>query len=163
MPEITASAVLDNPRTNPVREMDILQIKKAIPHRWPFLLVDRVKVIEEGKIAYGYKYVSANETFFEGHFPERPIMPGVLILEALAQTACAMMLGSEAMAGKLAYFMGIDGAKFRVPVYPGCFLELRIEMLRAGSRAGKAKGQAYIDGVTLACEGEFTFALVDKP
>ncbi|MEK7288147.1 MAG: 3-hydroxyacyl-ACP dehydratase FabZ [Elusimicrobiota bacterium] len=143
--------------------MDILEIKKAIPHRWPFLLVDRVKILEEGKKAHGYKYVTANETFFEGHFPSRPIMPGVLILEALAQSACAMMLGAPAMVGKLAYFMGIDGAKFRSPVYPGCYLELRVEILRAGSRVGKARGEAYINGATLACEAEFTFALVDQP
>ncbi|MBI4369662.1 MAG: 3-hydroxyacyl-ACP dehydratase FabZ [Elusimicrobia bacterium] len=143
--------------------MDVLAIRQAIPHRWPFLLVDRVQVWEKAKRAYGYKYVTANETFFEGHFPVRPIMPGVLIVEALAQTACAMMLGDPEMAGKLAYFMGIDHAKFRQPVYPGCYLELRIEMLRAGSRAGRAKGEAYIDGATLACEVEFTFALVDQP
>lgn len=145
-----------------VRELDVNQIRQAIPHRWPFLLVDRVKIIEEGKKANGYKYVTVNETFFQGHFPERPIMPGVLIVEALAQTACAMMLGSPLMAGKLAYFMGIENVKFRSPVTPGCFLELRVEILRAGTRAGKAKGAAYINGESLACESEFTFALVDK-
>ncbi|MBI4668553.1 MAG: 3-hydroxyacyl-ACP dehydratase FabZ [Elusimicrobia bacterium] len=146
----------------PVRELDTLAIRQAIPHRWPFLLVDRVKIIEENKKAYGYKYVTVNETFFEGHFPERPVMPGVLIVEALAQTACAMMLGSPQMAGKLAFFMGISEAKFRAPVTPGCYLELRVEMLRTGSRAGKAKGEAYINGEIMACETEFSFALVDK-
>ncbi|MBI2070017.1 MAG: 3-hydroxyacyl-ACP dehydratase FabZ [Elusimicrobia bacterium] len=145
-----------------VRELNIQAIREAIPHRWPFLLVDRVRIIEEGKKAYGYKYVTFNETFFQGHFPQRPVMPGVLIVEALAQTACALMLGAPQMAGKLAYFMGIEQAKFRQPVFPGCYLELRIDVLRAGSRAGKAKGEAYIDGQQLACEAEFTFALVDK-
>lgn len=145
----------------PIRELDVNAVRQAIPHRWPFLLVDRVKILEEGKKAYGYKYVTVNETFFQGHFPQRPVMPGVLIVEALAQTACAMMLGTPEMTGKLAYFMGIDSVKFRQPVVPGCFLELRLEILRAGSRAGKAKGEAYINGETLACEGEFTFVLVD--
>ncbi|MBI4064510.1 MAG: 3-hydroxyacyl-ACP dehydratase FabZ [Elusimicrobia bacterium] len=148
--------------TEAIRELDVIAIRKVIPHRWPFLLIDRVKVLEENKKAYGYKYVTINEIFFQGHFPEQPVMPGVLIVEALAQTACALMLGSPETKGKIAYFMGIDNAKFRAPVLPGCFLELRIEMLRVGSRAGKAKGEAYINGTTLACETEFTFALVDK-
>ncbi len=149
------------PETQTVRELDINQIKNAIPHRWPFLLVDRVKILEEGKRAVGYKYVTFNENFFQGHFPQKPVMPGVLIVEALAQTACAMMLGTPELQGKIAFFMGINNVKFRAPVTPGCFLELRVEILRSGSRAGKAKGEAYVNGEALACEGEFTFALVD--
>lgn len=144
------------------KTLSINEIRKILPHRWPFLLVDRVKILEEGKKAHGYKYVTVNETFFQGHFPDNPIMPGVLIVEALAQTACALMLGNPQFKDKIAYFMGIESAKFRQPVLPGCFLELRVEMLRVGSRAGKAKGEAYIDSQIMACETEFSFALIDN-
>ena len=89
-------------------------------------------------------------------------MPGVLIIESLAQAACALMLGSPQFAGKLAFFMGMDQVKFSAPVTPVCYLEQRVELLRAGSRAGKARGESWINGTTLAAQGEFTFALVDK-
>lgn len=148
--------------TNQTQELDINAILKALPHRWPFLLIDRAKIIEPGKKVYAYKYVTMNEPFFQGHFPGRPVMPGVLIVESLAQSACALMLGAPQFAGKIAFFMGMDQVKFRNPVLPGCYLEQRVEMLRIGSRAGKAKGESWINGATLACEGEFTFALVDR-
>lgn len=143
-----------------VRSLDIKAIRKAIPHRYPFLLVDKVDVLVEDKKAVGTKMVTINEPFFNGHFPEHPVMPGVLILEALAQTACVMLLSKGGFENKLAYFMGIDEAKFRQPVFPGSALKLHIEVLRLG-RAGKFRGEAYVDG-KLAAEGEMTFALVDK-
>ena len=143
-----------------VRTLDTAAIRKAIPHRYPFLLVDRVEVIEEDKKAIGTKCVTINEEFFQGHFPAQPIMPGVLVLEALAQTACVMLLSKGGYEDKIAYFMGIDGAKFRSPVLPGSVLKLHVEILRLG-RAGKIKGEAYVDG-KLAAEAEMTFALVNK-
>ena len=142
----------------PARTIDTLGVRKAIPHRYPFLLVDKVDVLIEDKAAVGTKMVTINEHFFQGHFPAQPVMPGVLILEALAQAACVMLLSKGGFENKLALFMGIDEAKFRAPVLPGSVLKLRIEVLRLG-RAGKFRGEAYVDG-KLAAEGVMTFALV---
>jgi len=144
----------------PVRSLDTMGVKKAIPHRYPFLLVDKIEVIQEDKYCVGIKMVTANEHFFEGHFPGQPVMPGVLIIESMAQTACAMLLSKGGFENKIAFFMGIDEAKFRAPVLPGCVLKHHIEILRLG-RAGKFKGEAYVDG-KLAAEATMTFALVDK-
>lgn len=144
----------------PVRSLDIMAVKKAIPHRYPFLLVDKIEVIQEDKYCIGTKMVTANEQFFEGHFPGQPVMPGVLIIESMAQTACAMLLSKGGFENKIAFFMGIDEAKFRAPVLPGCVIKHHIEILRLG-RAGKFKGEAYVDG-KLAAEATMTFALVDK-
>lgn len=144
----------------PVRTLDILGVKKAIPHRYPFLLIDKIEVIEEDKRCVGTKMVTANEHFFEGHFPGQPVMPGVLIIESMAQTACAMLLSKGGFENKIAFFMGIDEAKFRAPVTPGCVLKHHIEILRLG-RAGKFRGESYVDG-KMTTEATMTFALVDK-
>lgn len=146
----------------PIRSLDINQIMKIIPHRFPFLLIDRIDIIEEGKKAVGYKGITYNEHHFQGHFPGFPIMPGVLIVEALAQTACAMMLSKDEFKNKLALFLGMEEIKFRKPVTPGSLLELHVELLRIGSRAGKAKGTAMING-EVATEAVFSFVLADKP
>jgi 3-hydroxyacyl-[acyl-carrier-protein] dehydratase len=146
---------------SPVRSLDINQIMDAIPHRFPFLLIDRLDILEEGKTAIGRKCVTMNEQFFLGHFPGHPIMPGVLIVEAMAQAACALMFSRPEFKGKLAFFMGMEEVKFRRPVTPGDVLELHVEMLRMGSRAGKARGTAKVNGET-ATEAVFTFALGDR-
>lgn len=145
----------------PIRTLDVTKIMEAIPHRFPFLLIDRVDIIEEGKRALGRKCVTRNEQFFEGHFPGYPIMPGVLIIEALAQTACALIFSRPDMKGRLAFFMGMEEIKFRKPVVPGDVLELNVDMLRIGSRAGKAKGVAKVNG-EITTEGVFSFAIGDK-
>ena len=146
--------------TAPIRTLDIAAIRKAIPHRYPFLLVDKVEVLEEDKKMVGTKMVTINEPFFQGHFPDFPIMPGVLIVEAMAQTACVALLSKGDYQGKLAVFMGIEEAKFRGQVTPGTVLKMHIEILRLG-RAGKFRGESYVDG-KLVAEAVMTFALVDK-
>lgn len=141
--------------------LDFEAVKKAIPHRYPFLLIDRVKITEPDKKAEGIKSVSGNEPFFQGHFPDRAIMPGVLIVEAMAQVACALFLSKPEAKDKLAFFMGMEEIKFRKPVVPGDRLELKVEVLKMGSRFGKAKGEAFVEG-QLVTEAIFSFAIVDK-
>src|SRR5437762_2734441 len=126
--------------------LDFESLKKAIPHRFPFLLIDRVTITEPDKKAVGLKCVSGNEPFFQGHFPDRAIMPGVLIVESLAQVACALFLSKPEMKDKLAFFMGMEQIKFRKPVVPGDRLELRVEILQMRSKFGKAKGEAFVEG-----------------
>src|SRR5690625_2302971 len=138
--------------------MDIQEIKNTIPHRYPFLLVDRVTEIEEGKRVVGYKNVSANEPFFQGHFPEYPVMPGVLIVEALAQVGAIGVLGMEENEGKLGFLAGIDRCRFKRQVKPGDQLTLEVEIIRMRGPIGKGKGIATVDG-EVACEAEIIFAI----
>ena len=136
------------------------QIEKIIPHRYPFLLVDRIIEIEEGKRAVGIKNVTANEWFFEGHFPGRKVMPGVLIVEALAQVAAVSLLKGVAMAGKTPLFGGIERMRFRKPVVPGDQLRLEFTLEKMRGPIGKGRVKATVDG-KLAAEGVISFALVD--
>ena len=143
--------------------LNVQQIEKLLPHRYPFLLVDRIIELEPGKRVVGVKCVSANEPFFSGHFPEMKVMPGVLILEALAQCSALMTLPAipEAeRAGKVIFFMAIDGARFRKPVVPGDRLELHCTMLKSKGAIIKARGEAKVDGQVVA-EGEFMAMLAD--
>jgi len=140
--------------------LDIRDIMKNIPHRYPFLLIDRVIEIVPGKSAVGIKNVSINEPFFQGHFPSFPIMPGVLIIEAMAQLGAVIVLSKEENQGKLAYFAGIDHARFRRQVIPGDQLRLEVEISRMKGSIGKGEGKAYVDG-ELAAEANIIFALGD--
>jgi len=145
-------------------EMDIDAIMKLLPHRYPFLLVDRVLEIEQGKYAIGLKNVTINDNFFPGHFPQRPIMPGVLMVEAMAQVGGLIMLDPEASGEggtqQEFFFAGIDGVKFRRPVVPGDQLVMRVDLTKMNKRFGiaKMKGQCFV-GEELACEAELTLAL----
>lgn len=141
-----------------VLKMDIEQIKEVIPHRYPFLLVDKVLEMEEGKRVVGLKNVTANEPFFQGHFPEYAVMPGVLIVEALAQVGAIAMLHMEENKGKLGFLAGIDKCRFKHQVRPGDQLKLEVEILRMKGPIGKGKGIATVNGKT-ACEAEIMFAI----
>ncbi|SFB26896.1 3-hydroxyacyl-[acyl-carrier-protein] dehydratase [Lentibacillus halodurans] len=138
--------------------MDIEQIKQTIPHRYPFLLVDKVTEIAEGKRVVGLKNVAANEPFFQGHFPEYPVMPGVLIVEALAQTGAIGILGIDENEGKIGFLAGIDKCRFKRQVKPGDQLQLEVDIIRIKGPVGKGKGVATVDG-EIACEAEITFAV----
>ena len=143
---------------------DIQKILKALPHRYPLLLVDRVKSLEIGERIHAVKGVTFNEQFFQGHFPGRPIMPGVLQIEALAQTAAILAIETLELAGsgKLVYFMSIDEAKFRAPVEPGCLLDLEVGFVQKRSRVCKFWGKASIEGKT-TCDVQFTAMVADPP
>ena len=148
--------------TNTETIIDINKIREIIPHRYPFLLVDRVTYIEPGIKASGYKNVTSNEPFFQGHFPGNPIMPGVLIIEALAQLGCIAMLVKEEYKNMIGLFAGIDSVRFKKQVVPGDKLELYVELLKLKGPIGKFKSEAKVDG-QLACEAEILFALAPKP
>ncbi|WP_280770543.1 3-hydroxyacyl-ACP dehydratase FabZ [Salipaludibacillus daqingensis] len=141
--------------------LNIEEIKEIIPHRYPFLLVDRILEVEEGQRAVGIKNVTANEEFFNGHFPDYPVMPGVLIIEALAQVGAVAMLKKEENRGRLAFFAGIDGCRFKGQVKPGDQLRLEVVMTRLRGSIGKGKATASVDGQTVA-EAELMFALGEK-
>jgi 3-hydroxyacyl-[acyl-carrier-protein] dehydratase len=138
--------------------LTVPQIQAIIPHRYPFLLVDRILEIEPMKKAVGIKNVTANEQFFQGHFPGKPIMPGVLLLEAMAQVGGVAMLYGEEFSGKLAVFAGIDRVKFRRPVVPGDQVRMVAEIIKVRGTMGKIWAEAFVDG-ELVAEGEFLFAL----
>jgi 3-hydroxyacyl-[acyl-carrier-protein] dehydratase len=144
--------------------MDVRKVMAALPHRYPMLLVDRVERLEPDVRIVATKAVTINEPFFAGHFPGRPIMPGVLIVEALAQAAGVLAVESLGLAGsgKLVYFMAIDGAKFRTPVEPGVLLTLEVEFVQKRSSVCKFKGRALI-GDKLAAEASFTAMIADPP
>ena len=141
--------------------LDIRQIKELIPHRYPFLLVDRVVELEPGKSARGYKNLTANEQFFEGHFPGRPLIPGVLMVEALAQLGCIALLCKDEFKGNLGVFTGIDGFKFRAMVTPGDRLDMEVELIKMRGPIGRMKATAKV-GDKLVCEGEISFAMVKE-
>ena len=143
--------------------MDVTEIQKLLPHRYPFLLVDRVLEIDRGKQLVGYKNVTANEEFFNGHFPGHPVMPGVLILEALAQSAAILAYKSENLdpAQWVVYLMSIDGAKFRRPVVPGDRLTLTADVIRHKGPIWKLRGVATVDG-ELAAEAVFLATIIEN-
>ena len=144
--------------------LDIRRVMAALPHRYPMLLVDRVEQLIPDERITAIKAVTINEPFFQGHFPARPIMPGVLIVEALAQAAGVLAVESLGLAasGKLVYFMAIDGAKFRTPVEPGVLLRLDVEFVQKRATVCKFVGRASIDG-KLAAEANFTAMIADPP
>ena len=138
--------------------MDIKEIMSILPHRPPFLLIDRVEEIVEGEKIVAVKNVTMNEPYFVGHFPQEPVMPGVLIVEAMAQAGAVAVLSMEQFKGKTAYFGGIDKAKFRRKVVPGDTLRIEVEIIKLKMNAGIGKGTAYVDGKK-ACEAEITFLI----
>ena len=138
--------------------LDAQQIKEIIPHRYPFLLVDKVTEKEEGKRVVGLKNVTINEPFFQGHFPKYPVMPGVLILEALAQVGAIAVLDMEQNKGKIGFLAGVDKCRFKRQVKPGDQLRLEVEILRMKCPIGKGKGIATVNG-EVACEAEIMFAI----
>lgn len=144
--------------------LDIRAVMAALPHRYPMLLVDRVEELLPDQSIRAIKAVTINENFFNGHFPGRPIMPGVLIVEALAQAAGILAVESLGLAGsgKLVYFMAIEGAKFRAPVEPGCLLTLDVEFVQKRTSVCKFAGRASLDG-KLAAEANFTAMIADPP
>lgn len=141
-----------------MKKLDIREILKILPHRYPFLLVDKVEKLEPGKKIIAYKNVTINDYFFQGHFPSEPVMPGVLIIEALAQTGAIAVLSLEEFKGRIPYFAGINKARFRKKVVPGDTLKLVVEMVKLRGSAGLGKGKAYVKEQK-AAEAEIMFMI----
>jgi 3-hydroxyacyl-[acyl-carrier-protein] dehydratase len=144
-------------------ELDATQIQALIPHRYPFLLVDRIVELEPTKRAVGIKLVGMGDGYLQGHFPNYPVMPGVLIVEALAQTGCVLVMHDPAHAGKLPFFARIDNCRFRQQVRPGDTLRLEVEVTSFRGPVGKAHARALIGAGVVACEADLTFALGNAP
>jgi 3-hydroxyacyl-[acyl-carrier-protein] dehydratase len=152
-----------SPKSSAIDHVDIARIMQAIPHRYPFLLVDRVVELKPNESAVGIKNVSINEHYFQGHFPARPVMPGVLIIESMAQTAAVLVvetLGEDAQ-GKLVYFMMVEGAKFRRPVVPGDQLRIHVIKERHRGNVWKFRAEARVDGVVVA-EATYAAMIMDR-
>ncbi|MGC8778166.1 MAG: 3-hydroxyacyl-ACP dehydratase FabZ [Candidatus Caldatribacteriaceae bacterium] len=141
-------------------ELHVQEIQDILPHRFPFLLVDKVYMAQEGMVT-GIKNVTVNEWFFQGHYPGRPIMPGVLILESMAQVGATMMMNMEKFRDCIPYFASLDKVRFRKPVQPGDQLVMEVTLLKMKGGVGKLKGVAKVNGVVVA-EGEIGFSLVRK-
>jgi beta-hydroxyacyl-ACP dehydratase FabZ len=142
--------------------MDNVEIQSILPHRYPFLLVDRIRELDPDRRIVGIKNVTINEPFFQGHFPGRPVMPGVLILEALAQVGGVLAFKSLGSVGRpVVYLTGIDGAKFRKPVVPGDILRLEVDVLKKRAPFWKMQGRAFVES-ELVCEAEVTAMVTDE-
>lgn len=139
-------------------KLNIKEIQEIIPHRYPFLLVDKIEELEPGKKAVGYKNITMNEYFFQGHFPQEPVVPGVLMIESLAQVGAVALLSMDKYKGKTAYFGGINKARFRRKVVPGDVLKLEVEIIKMKGPIGVGKGIATVDGEK-AVEAEIMFAV----
>jgi 3-hydroxyacyl-[acyl-carrier-protein] dehydratase len=151
-------------RSAAIGPLDIRRVMAALPHRYPMLLIDRVEELVPHKRIVAIKAVTINEPFFQGHFPARPIMPGVLLVEAMAQAAGVLAVESLGLAGtgKLVYFMAIDGAKFRQPVEPGVLLRIEVELVQERRSVCKFAGKVLVEG-KLAAEASFTAMIADAP
>lgn len=149
---------MDQPETALPTTLSNVDIQKLIPHRFPFLLVDKIVEMEWGKRAVGIKNVTANEPFFTGHFPGFPVMPGVLIIEAIAQVGAVAVLGMPENKGKLAFFAGLDEVRFKRQVVPGDTLRMEVTLTRVRGSFGQGEGVATVDG-DIACKGQFMFMM----